>query len=138
MPGLTNWDIGACCCDCPCYPCTLPQADVTLSYSNYYTHAGSAVLTYGTDASGACHWISGNITWGAIFFTFEVHCSDTCSWAIFFDNPSGSYGWDHPAACAAFPGNWNVLALQSGWTCSPLSVTWRAQSGPFTLFTVTP
>jgi hypothetical protein len=118
--GYTNQDPGGCNCGCSsCYPCTLPESDLLLSYNNGPTKT----LTY----SSTCMWTSPCIARAlSVSAIFTISCSGSCvackatnySGTTCSGSPTGYSAFNDPANCEDAVNN---LFLTS-FTCSPLHI----------------
>jgi hypothetical protein len=138
--GYTFGDIGGCNCSglppnpFPCSPCTLPLADMTVSWVNSLSGNGNAPLVWNGN-SGTPGWTSacvGGIEYAFTCFTFRVNsfsgggCTGTVSYCEYPGGPP------------------NELTFVSH-TCSPLSLTFDCTlgdcpvlaGGGFSSFTIT-
>jgi hypothetical protein len=74
VAGLTNWDLGACCCGPGfylCGTCDIPQTDLTFTWVNSISGAGSATMVYN---AFLIQWKTACIT-DQLFFNALLDCA---------------------------------------------------------------
>ena len=96
-----------------CSPCTIPNSDLTLSWTNILTGDGSTTLTY----SGGV-WASGCVDDG---LTFQLSCTlgSIELRAIFWTGEDCTGESNYCSNLRSSP----LTLTQTGFTCSPFSVT---------------